>query len=59
MELHAMAKPSLRFEITAALVFKALALLLLYLAFFSGSHRSAVTPERMAAALTGRGPGAK
>lgn len=54
-----MAKRSLRFEITAALAFKALALLLLYLAFFSGSHRAVVTPAEMAAALAGRSVNAK
>lgn len=54
-----MAKRSLRFEITAALAFKALAIFLLYLAFFSGSHRTVVTPEKMAAALTGAPKNAK
>ena len=46
-----MSKRNLRFEITIALVFKALAILVLYLAFFSGAHRTHVTPERMAAVL--------
>ena len=54
-----MSKRSLRFEITAALAFKALAILLLYLAFFSGSHRTHVTPAKMAAALFGAAADAK
>jgi hypothetical protein len=48
-----MARRSLGFEIAAALGFKALALLFLYLAFFSDPHRTVVTPAKMAAALTG------
>jgi hypothetical protein len=59
MARQTMAKRSLRFEITAALAFKALAIFLLYLAFFSGSHRTVVTPEKMAAALTGAPKNAK
>jgi len=43
---------SLRTEIVAALAFKALALLLLYVAFFGGAHRAHVTAEKMTAALT-------
>ncbi len=43
---HALAR-----EITAALVFKAIVLGLLYLAFFAPHHRTAITPERAAARL--------
>ncbi len=46
MTRHALAR-----EITAALVFKAIVLGLLYLAFFAPHHRTAVTPERAAARL--------
>jgi hypothetical protein len=42
---------SLSWEIGAALFFKVLALVFLYFAFFSGSHRSAVTPNDVAAFL--------
>ena len=38
-------------EIGAALAFKAMALAVLYFAFFSGPHK-AVTPSEMAAFLT-------
>lgn len=51
-----MTKPSLRFEIAAALAFKAVALALLYFAFFSGPHRMRVTPEKAVAALTRGAP---
>ncbi len=47
---HALAR-----EITAALVFKAVVLGLLYLAFFAPHHRTAITPERAAARLLSDG----
>jgi len=52
-ELNAqqMPKNPLFREIGAALVFKLLALLLLYFAFFSSSHKTHVTPSEMAAFL--------
>ena len=40
-------------EIGAALLFKAVALAILYLAFFGGSHHADVTPSHMAAFLFG------
>lgn len=43
MTRHALAR-----EITAALVFKAIVLALLYIAFFAPHHRTIVTPERAA-----------
>ncbi len=50
MTRHALAR-----EITAALVFKAVVLGLLYLAFFAPHHRTAITPERAAARLLSDG----
>ncbi len=47
-----MKSPFLGKEIAAALTFKAAAIFLLYFAFFSGTHRTVVTPAKMAAALT-------
>jgi hypothetical protein len=44
-------KRSLSREIGAALAFKLLALTVLYFLFFSGSHRTVVTPSEMAAFL--------
>jgi hypothetical protein len=43
-------------EIALALVFKALALALLYVAFFSPAQRTLVTPEAMSQALLGAEP---
>jgi hypothetical protein len=43
--------PPLAREISIALAVKALMLILLYVAFFGPSHRVAVTPPGMAAAL--------
>jgi hypothetical protein len=40
-----MAIRSLRYEIALALVFKALALAVLYFAFFGGAHRIVVSPR--------------
>jgi hypothetical protein len=45
-------------EITAVLLFKAVVLAGLYLAFFAPSDRPRVTPERLGAALVQAGPGA-
>lgn len=39
-------------ELTLAVVFKVVALFLLYVLFFSPSHRTHVTPVDMAAALS-------
>ena len=50
MSRHALAR-----EITAALVFKAVVLALLYLAFFAPNHRTIVTPERAAARVLADG----
>jgi len=47
-----MAKRSLSRDIGAALAFKAVALTLLYFAFFSGSHKSVVKSSQMASFLT-------
>jgi hypothetical protein len=44
---------SLRFEIALALVLKALALAIIYLAFFSGAHRTVVGPSNTMHALFG------
>jgi hypothetical protein len=41
----------LRREIGAALLFKVLALVVIYFAFFSGPHRITVSPNEMAAFL--------
>lgn len=43
-----MATRALRREIMLALVFKAVALALLYFAFFSGPHKTVVTPRNAA-----------
>jgi hypothetical protein len=40
-------------ELTLALLFKVVAIFLLYVLFFSPSHRTHVTPADMAAALSG------
>lgn len=52
-----MARSPLRRELTLALAFKAVAIFLLYVLFFSPAHRTHVTPADMAAALAG-GPAA-
>ncbi len=46
-------RPSLGREIAWLLAFKAIALILLYFAFFGPSHRIRVTPSQVAAALVG------
>lgn len=45
--------PPIRREIGAALAFKAVALAVLYFAFFSGPRHEEVTPSRMAASFFG------
>lgn len=47
---------SLGRDILWALALKAVALTLLYFAFFGPSHRVAVTPDRVAARLIGSAP---
>jgi len=47
-----MARTPLGRELTLAVVFKVVALFLLYVLFFSPSHRTHVTPADMAAALS-------
>lgn len=51
-----MARGTLRRELILALVFKAAAIFLLYVLFFSPSHRIHVTPADMAAALAESAP---
>jgi hypothetical protein len=51
-----MAMKGLRREITGAIVFKIVALILLWYFFFSPSHRTHVSPADMAAALAGGPP---
>ncbi len=46
-----MARSTLRRELTLALLFKAVAIFLLWFLFFSPAHRTHVTPADMAAAL--------
>jgi len=48
--------PRLGHEIGAALIFKAVALAILYWAFFGPSRHVEVTPTNMAAFLFGNGP---
>jgi len=50
-QMKKQAASRLRREILAALLFKALALALLYVAFFSSSHRTAISPHAMAVFL--------
>jgi hypothetical protein len=45
-------RESLSFEIILALAFKALALCIIYFAFFGGTHKASVTASDMAAFLT-------
>jgi hypothetical protein len=47
-----MTRGPLRRELTLALVFKVVAIFLLYVLFFGPSHRIHVTPADMAAALS-------
>jgi hypothetical protein len=46
-----MYRNSLQMELTLAVVFKLVALFLLYMFFFGPSHRTQVTPADMAAVL--------
>ncbi len=46
-----MSRPSLRRDIGWALAIKAVALAILYVAFFGPSHQVAVTADRVASAL--------
>jgi hypothetical protein len=46
-----MSRNSLQMELTLAVVFKLVALFLLYVFFFGPSHRTQVTPADMAAVL--------
>lgn len=48
---QAMSRPSLRRDIGWALAIKAVALAILYVAFFGPSHQVAVTADRVASAL--------
>jgi hypothetical protein len=50
-----MAMKGLRREVTGAIVFKIVALILLWYFFFSPAHRTHVSPADMAAALA-KGP---
>jgi hypothetical protein len=52
-----MTRRSLSWEIAAALAFKALALTVLYSAFFSKPHKTVVTPTEMAAFLVNKHSG--
>lgn len=49
--------PSPGRDVAWALALKALALVVLYVAFFGPAHRIAVTPDRVAAALIDAAPG--
>ncbi len=51
-----MTRGGLRRELTLAIVFKVVAIFLLYAFFFGPSHRSHVTPADMAAALSQSAP---
>lgn len=51
-----MARATLRRELTLAILFKVAAIVLLYVLFFSPSHRKHVTPADMAAALQDSAP---
>jgi hypothetical protein len=53
---QAMSRPSLRRDIGWALALKAVALAILYLAFFGPSHQVAVTADRVASALIDPAP---
>ncbi len=51
-----MARSTLRRELTLAIIFKVLAIFLLWFLFFSPAHRSHVTPADMTAALAKNAP---
>lgn len=51
-----MARGTLRRELTLAILFKIVAIFLLWFWFFGPSHRAHVTPADMAAALADRAP---
>ncbi|MGJ0508080.1 MAG: cytochrome oxidase putative small subunit CydP [Methylocystis sp.] len=51
-----MAWTSLRRELTLAILFKIVAIFLLWFWFFSPAHRIHVSPEDMTAALASRAP---
>jgi hypothetical protein len=52
-------KRSLTKEISLALMLKVAAIAALYFAFFAGPHRPHVTPQTMAALITGSAPAAR
>jgi hypothetical protein len=51
-----MARQTLRRELTIAILFKIVAIFLLWLWFFSPAHRTHVSPADMAAALAEKAP---
>jgi hypothetical protein len=51
-----MARKTLRRELTLAIIFKIMAIFLLWLWFFSPAHRIHVSPADMAAALAEKAP---